>query len=45
MTIISQLDFGGYCSNNDNLNMGLHSLGNIYNFYNYLMAESISKEN
>lgn len=43
MTVITNADFGGYCSRNDNLNMSLHALGHMQNFYNFLLTQAISK--
>ncbi len=44
MTIVTTADFGGYCSKADNLNMILHILNNIHNFYNFLLTQAISKD-
>jgi hypothetical protein len=44
MTIITQADFGGYCSKNDNLNMSLHILMNMNDFYNFLFSQNIHKQ-
>lgn len=44
MTIVTVADFGGYCSKADNLNMSLQVLGNMQNFYNFLLTQAISKD-
>lgn len=38
MTIITQADYGGYCSKYDDYGMTIHIFGNIKNFYNFLQA-------
>lgn len=43
MTVLTTADFGGYCSKTDNLNMSLHLLNNINNFYNFLITQGIAK--
>lgn len=36
LTTITTVDFGGYCSSNDNLNMALLVLDKMSNFYNFI---------
>ena len=45
MTIITNADFGGYCSKADNLNMSLHILNNVQNFYNFLFSQAFAQGN
>ncbi len=44
MTIVTCADFGGYCSKSDNVNMSLHVLNNVQNFYNFLLSQAIAQD-
>ncbi len=44
MTTITTVDFGGYCSIGDNMNMGMLVLDNMQSFYNFVQGQLINKE-